>query len=95
MAAPHRRVDAYGKPLAELADAQEQVLFHAPANQEKRRQLVGILDRLCQEYLRRGHNVEISLRFIVSDGVIQDQIYDTVLRRYGGGQGWRQSGEDR
>jgi hypothetical protein len=93
------RLDVHGNPLPELADAREEVLYEAGSNVERRRLLQALVERACREHLRHGQNVEVTIHFIVADGWIQEQIYETSRRRWGASgrtqPGWRHPGEGR
>lgn len=94
--ADHRmRRDSYGKPLPTLVPASEHGLYSSAANTVSRERLHTLLDELMQDVLQRGVNAEVTLRCIVADGTVQEQVYVTVTRRYGGGPGWRKPGEGR
>lgn len=95
MPAPRPRRDVYGHLLPELAPAEREVLHDTETNARQRKQLLDAVSLLCREHLRRGQNVEIALRWIVVDGTIQEQIYDTVTRRWGGASTRRGSWETR
>ena len=71
MAAPQARLDGYGAPVPDLADARRAVLLERPVNRQVRHELVQALEAKHQALLRRGTNARVVLTFDVQDGVLQ------------------------
>lgn len=83
MAEPRSRFDGYGRPLPELADAREEVLYQSETNQDTRRHLHALIDDYCHQVLRRGTYAEVTLTFDVVDGSIQHGIRSRLTRYWG------------
>lgn len=81
MAQPVRH-DGYGRPLPELADARQEVLLERPSNRAQRKLLQQLLENQAALLLRRGIYAEVSVRFVVSDGVIQSPVDVIVNQHY-------------
>lgn len=73
MPTPERRprLDSYGKPLPELADVREQVLYDHATNETQRRLLLALIEDSCRLVLRRGWFGEVRIGVSVVDGVLQ------------------------
>jgi hypothetical protein len=84
MAQSHHRYDAYGRPLPELTDAGQEVLYGRDQNAGQRRLLLALLEQAFHDLLRRGVYAEVHLGFCVQDGLIQTEIDETRCRH------WRQ-----
>jgi hypothetical protein len=84
MALPKPRLDSYGRPIAPLVDACEEILYDRPFNIQQRRHLLHNLDEQFQALLRRGQYAEVQIGFRVQDGVIQAELSICVThqRRY-------------
>lgn len=84
MAQPERRprLDAYAKPLPELAEAHEQVLFEHATNQRQRRFLHALVEDTCRAVLRRGWYGEVQIGFSVVDGVLQPDMRSGLDRTW-------------
>lgn len=84
MSAPERkaRYDGYASPLPELTEARQQSLIDRPMNKEAMARIQAILQTRWQESLRRGQHVTVSLTFDVQDGVIQQEIKETLVKTY-------------
>lgn len=84
MPRPERRprIDSYGKPLPELTDAREQVLFEHATNQAQHRFLLALIEESCRAVLRRGWYGDVHLHFSVEDGVLQSDMRAGLERQW-------------
>lgn len=82
MARPRRRLDAYGQPLPTLRDAREpEPLYTRPTNQERRAELLALLDEALQVMLVRGWHGTLVVEIPVADGIMQEHSVERVRRR--------------
>ena len=85
MPQPQHRHDAYGRPLPELADAVQEVLYAREQNMAQRRLLLALVEQTAHDLLRRGVYADVALMFHVKDGLLQAEVDVTITRH------WRQS----
>lgn len=76
------RLDSYGKPLPELAEAHMQVLFDHVTNQAQRHFLHALVEETCRAVLRRGWYGEVQIGFSVVDGILQPDIRAGLQRTW-------------
>ena len=81
MPVPMRR-DGYGAPVPELTDARQAVLYDRPFNVQQRREILHQLEEQWRACLRKGTSVDVQLRFIVQDGIIQADVTWQTTRLY-------------
>ena len=81
-----QRHDSYGRPLPRLAERDPQDVSARPANQEQRERILemvlGMLDEHYPYLLRREVTAEVTLSFTVRAGMIQDDMYVGIVRKY-------------
>jgi hypothetical protein len=76
------RYDGYGREVPALSEARQESLLDRPTNREAMARIQAMLQQRWQEVLRRGQHVTISLTFDVQDGVIQQDIKETLVKTY-------------
>jgi hypothetical protein len=82
MAQPQQRHDGYGRPLPELTDAAQEVLYAREQNVAQRRLVLALFEQLAHDLLRRGVYAEASIGFRVQDGMLQAEIDVAVIRHW-------------
>jgi hypothetical protein len=80
MAVPRARLDSWGQPLPELAEARQAVLKDTPHNQAMRRLLHVLIEEQMGLLLRRGVHAEVTVGWVIQDGVMQEEIAVTPKR---------------
>jgi hypothetical protein len=86
-----QRHDSYGRPLPSLAEAARQAdTSERVSNVEQRERLLELLRTTMDEHypylLRRNVTAEVTIRFKVVQGVIQDDLYLSITRKYREGE---------
>ena len=81
MPQPHR-YDAYGRPIAPLADVRQESLAERPANQRQRRFMLALLEEALLPLLHRGCYADVTLHCAISDGTVRGEISVSVTTRH-------------
>ena len=76
------RLDSYGKPLPGLAENRHRVTLEEPSNQARLSLLHALVEDACRAVLREGWHGNVQIRFSVSDGIIQRDIYAGLERQW-------------
>jgi hypothetical protein len=74
--------DRYGRPLPELTDAEQEILYGRRANGVERQRLHALLEEECHALLRRHVSAEVTLSFVIVEGMIQPKMTVETRRHY-------------
>jgi hypothetical protein len=68
------RHDAYGNPVPSLTEARVERLYDRPMNQDVRRTILQELERHYDTLLRRGTYAEVTVSFVVKNGILAEDV---------------------
>lgn len=84
MSTPRRRLDAYGKPLPHLLEPPTRDLHTSATNRQQQALIEALLAEEYAALLTHGVYAEVSLTFVVKDGVITSDVYVTRCQQHRG-----------